>query len=304
MPHEFIARYPEGPLRTTVNGMSAFLDDCMYNLTSALRAKGMWQHTLLVFSGDNGGYLGNGGDDTPLRGGKFSDFEGGVRTPSFVAGGLLPAHRRGQVLTGSRSYIHIADWSTTFLTLAGVADPAYDARAHAAGLPPMDGLDVWPLVSGANLTSPRDVVPLSVLPSTLSAASGEGYWAADVGYYVGGEGLISGRYKLLRGFQHRGCFSKTSNVSCTAMVPPTTDGWTAGDEGVQCTCGVSGCLFDIEADPTEQTDVAAAHPHVVSKLHAQLEAVRATLYAPDRGPVEQAACDAIEKYGGFWGPWL
>ena len=53
---------------------------------------------------DNGGYLGNGGDDTPLRGGKFSDFQGGVRVAAFAAGGLLPAAVRGGEVDG---YIHI-----------------------------------------------------------------------------------------------------------------------------------------------------------------------------------------------------
>ena len=30
--------------------------------------------------------------------------------------------------------------------------------AAAAGLPPPDGLDMWPLISGANATSPRTLV--------------------------------------------------------------------------------------------------------------------------------------------------
>jgi hypothetical protein len=33
----------------------------------------------LLDSSDNGGYLGNGGNSTPYRGGKFSDFDGGTR---------------------------------------------------------------------------------------------------------------------------------------------------------------------------------------------------------------------------------
>jgi hypothetical protein len=59
-----------------VNGMITFLDDSVGNVTAALKATGLWANTLLVYSPDNGGYLGSGGDDTPLRGGKFSDFQG------------------------------------------------------------------------------------------------------------------------------------------------------------------------------------------------------------------------------------
>jgi hypothetical protein len=39
-----------------------------------------------------------------------------------------------------------------------------DQRAAAADLPPLDSLNVWPLLSGANTTSPRTEIPLSTLP--------------------------------------------------------------------------------------------------------------------------------------------
>jgi hypothetical protein len=49
----------------------------------------------VVFSADNGGYLSGGdGDDTPRRGGKFGDFEGGTRVNSFISGGVVPVGAR------------------------------------------------------------------------------------------------------------------------------------------------------------------------------------------------------------------
>jgi hypothetical protein len=69
-----------------------------------------------------------------LGGGKFSDFEGGIRVNSFVSGGFLPAKRRGQE---ESRYVHIADWHTTFCALAGV--DAHDERAAKVGLPAVDG---------------------------------------------------------------------------------------------------------------------------------------------------------------------
>jgi hypothetical protein len=44
----------------------------------------------------------------------------------------------------------------TFAGLAGVS--TFDHAAAAAKLPPVDSLDMWPLLSGANATSPRDTV--------------------------------------------------------------------------------------------------------------------------------------------------
>lgn len=43
----------------------------------------------------------------PLRGGKYSTLEGGIRVNAFAAGGLLPEKVRG---TRQDGVIHIADW--------------------------------------------------------------------------------------------------------------------------------------------------------------------------------------------------
>lgn len=53
-------------------------------------------------------------------------------------------------------FTHAADWYATFCSLAGV-DP-FDHRAALANLPPVDGLDLWPYLSGAVETSPRKEV--------------------------------------------------------------------------------------------------------------------------------------------------
>lgn len=45
---------------------------------------------------------------------------------------------------------------TTFCVLAGI-DPQ-DKAGEAAGLPPVDGIDLWPFISGANATAPRTEV--------------------------------------------------------------------------------------------------------------------------------------------------
>jgi hypothetical protein len=81
-----------------VNGMISFLDDSVGNVTAALKATGLWANTLLVYSPDNGGYLGSGGDDTPLRGGKFSDFQGTLSLYYNYTTYPTPFHRRLHLL--------------------------------------------------------------------------------------------------------------------------------------------------------------------------------------------------------------
>jgi arylsulfatase B len=85
----------------------------------------------------------------------------GVRADAFVNGGLLPAAVRGTKLAGAKSYVHLCDWYATFCGLAGV-DP-HDALAEKNRLPPVDSLDLWPMLSGRNLTSPRIEILFSPL---------------------------------------------------------------------------------------------------------------------------------------------
>ena len=47
------------------------------------------------------------GECRPLRGGKFSLFEGGTRSASFLHSALLPPAARGRTYTG---LLHVSDW--------------------------------------------------------------------------------------------------------------------------------------------------------------------------------------------------
>ena len=53
------------------------------------------------------------------------------------------------------SCLHLLVGYATFCMIAGVGQPT-DAWAAAAGLPPIDSINVWPLVSGVVTTSPRE----------------------------------------------------------------------------------------------------------------------------------------------------
>ena len=139
--------------------------------TQQLKDKGMWNMTLMILHADNGGYtkaLGPCSDGTdpvkgvtcmtgeagannfPLRGGKYSFFEGGIRANSFASGGLLPTAVRGTRLSG---LMHVADWFVTYCAFAKI--DSTDKPGELAGVPPVEGLDMWPLLSGKNMTSPR-----------------------------------------------------------------------------------------------------------------------------------------------------
>lgn len=86
-------------------------------LLDYLDEKGLSENTLVVFTSDNGPWLGrgeHGGSAFPLRDGKFSQYEGGVRTPCII-------RWKNQVKPGQKSSNMFAsiDWFPTIISLAG-----------------------------------------------------------------------------------------------------------------------------------------------------------------------------------------
>lgn len=125
--------------------MMAALDDSLKIVVNELQRKQMWDNTLLIVTTDNGGipnvpgvFPASSGVNYPLRAGKGTVFEGGVRAFGFVQGGsnVIPPSSRG---TQVDSLLHAVDWFPTIVNLAG-----------QGLLPPnLDGLDQWDvLVNG------------------------------------------------------------------------------------------------------------------------------------------------------------
>lgn len=266
--------------RQTYLSMVNLLDDTIGNITTLLKAKGMWNNTLIVLSADNGGPLvlaESGANNYPLRGGKYSQFEGGIRSAAFVSGGYLPPSVRGTQQSG---LIHIADWYATFSTMVGV-DP-YDERAAASGLPPVDGLNMWPLISGQNSTSPRVELPIS--------------------NYT----YINGNYKLIT----NGTFPY---AGWTGIQYPNSSSPQHDPDLATLNCA-NGCLFDVANDPTEHDNIAAQNPAIVAYMQQRLNYWVSTYYnnneqgvnscPQDIAPYTECACwMAMNRYGGFFGPY-
>lgn len=109
-----------------------------------LKELGIDEHTLVVFTSDNGPWLQygiDGGSAGPLRDGKGSTFEGGMRVPAiFRWPGEIPPHSCTGALAGN------LDLLPTIASLAGAQLP----RDRV-----LDGCDLWPLLSGETDRSPH-----------------------------------------------------------------------------------------------------------------------------------------------------
>ena len=270
VPDRYIEKFKfiDDKARQQYHAMVKYLDDVIGNLTTALKKRGMWDSLLLVTSSDNGGplYAGGAANNYPLKGGKYSEWQGGIRVNAFVSGGYLPEKMRGQK---SEEYIHIADWYATFCALAGV-DPT-DKAAAKAKLPPIDSINMWPLISGANSTSPRTDIPVSF------------------------NTLISGDYKIITG-------SVRYSVYTGPQFPNTTTQEKEIDKNFDCG---DGCLYNIKQDPNEYVNLATKMPDDLKMMQKKLQQYQKTYFDPNRGKVSPLACEtALNKYGGFWGPFV
>ena len=74
------------------------------------------------------------------------------------------------------------------------------------------------------------------------------------------------------------------------------------------TCGRTasdGCLFELIADPYEQTNLAATLPARFAAMLARVEALQPTVYSPVRETTASPrACEVAASQGGYWGPFL
>ncbi len=275
--------------RQKYHSMVNFIDGAIGRVVDKLKDKGMYDNTLVVFTSDNGGPL-PGANNYPLKGGKFSNWEGGIRSAAFVSGGFLPDSVRGTISDG---LVGAWDWYATFAALAG-ADPT-DNKASAAGLPPIDSLNVWPLVSGQNTTSPRSRV---VIGSNTDGNGGRTSGNTTIG------GIIRPPYKIIIGYD----VNNTINMAgWPGLKTPNNTASPDWDNLVE-SCGrtpETGCLYNIYEDPTEHNNIAATNPDIFQQMLAEVDEAQKQVFSPERGIADGLAVKvANEAYDGFWGPFL
>lgn len=228
------------------------LDSGIGEVLAVIENNGLAAKTLVIFCTDNGPFLSYGnhaGSAGPLREGKLTTFEGGVRVPCIMRWpGHIPAGRTCNDLLST------LDFLPTLAKLTG-------GKLSESKI---DGEDRWPLITGQPGAKPRETFY----------------------YYAGDElqAVRSGPWKLhvpheyLSPAQPTGKNGKPANFE---NLKPESMAM-SGLRGIASRHGyllkkIEQTLYNLDDDLGETRDVAAQHPDVVARLLKLVEEARADL---------------------------
>lgn len=117
--------------------MASGIDNAIARVLDELKAKGLDQNTVIVYSADNGYMLGDRG-----IAGKWNHYEQSLRVPLIVYDPTLPKAQRGRVVN---EFVSNIDLAPTFVDLAGLTSPqVYQGRS------------LVPLIQGGKVEDWRD----------------------------------------------------------------------------------------------------------------------------------------------------
>ncbi len=152
------AGFTSGGSAETFARMVKSLDDNIGRVMEALKATGLSENTLVIFTSDNGGERYS--DMGPLTGKKMQLWEGGIRVPAFA---VWPGQIESGVTTDQVAVT--MDWTVTLLSAAGVRAMPYR----------MDGIDLLPVLKGGKVVNNRTLY-WRMTQRAQHAALREGSW--------------------------------------------------------------------------------------------------------------------------------
>lgn len=237
----------------TLYGMISRMDKSVARILETLDRCGLRDNTIVCFCSDNGPQFGGQGDDCLNRfncgfnGAKGSVYEGGIKVPLLL--------RWPEQLQGGRTIdhmVHMADWVPTLLAMMEVPLPD--------GNLPLDGVNVWPMIQGRlEAGAPRRCWQWNRYTPLVecNAAIRDGEWklvrpALNEAMAVPDiQWLHTSMYEYEYFVEH-GIITEPDPPRDVPPPPPPE-------------------LYNIVDDPFEQTNVAAQHPEIASRLLCDLE---------------------------------
>jgi arylsulfatase B len=163
-PPEYLDRYANiaDVKRRRFAAMVDAMDTTIGRLLSVLEEEKISENTLVLFFSDNGGPLANGATNTPLRGGKATPFEGGIRVPAIIR---FPGRLKAG--TVSKQVLTMMDY---FPTLAGACG------ISPGNSLPLDGKNLWSGISSGKTMPREDLFFVIEARGTTGLAVHHGEW--------------------------------------------------------------------------------------------------------------------------------
>lgn len=149
------------------------LDNSVGRLNAKLSELKIEKNTVVIFLSDNGG-VDSQLDNSPLRYGKGSAYEGGTRVPFMIQ---WPGHIDGNIT--SSTPVHVVDIYPTLLAVAGIANPENQL---------LDGENLLPLLTGKKSAAKK----LETRPLFFYQPLYDIQWGA-----VPSASMVKGDYKLI-----------------------------------------------------------------------------------------------------------
>jgi arylsulfatase len=210
-------------------GMIANIDDNVGRLLAQLDTWGIAKDTLVVFINDNGGTVGTKIHNAGMRGQKGTPWQGGTRAASFWR---WPGTLKPADVDSFCAHL---DFLPTLAELAG-------AKLSAKANTQVEGRSLTPL-----LADPK-------------APWGDRFFVTHVGRWPKGADPDKSQYDNCSLREGKWQAVRTGEGRRNQKAKPTPEQDAAS--------GPRWMLFDLKADPGQQTDVAAQHPEVLQKLLA------------------------------------
>ena len=233
--------------------MIEVMDAGIGRIDATLRELGLAENTIVLFTSDNGPYLGEvlgislDRFNYGLRGAKHYVFEGGIRVPAIVRwpGRIEP----GRI---ESAMVHFTDWLPTFAAAAGIDVPVALA---------LDGTDVGGVLAGET----SDVIE-------------QRFWQCNryVPRVEGNAAIRDGNWKLVRPpipavmqvTEGDRAIDRALNYRQPGRITEVDDSRLPEFDLGELP---DALLFDLVTDPFEQNDRAAAEPERVREMSASLE---------------------------------
>lgn len=301
-PRKYVDKFPHirDERRRTFAGMISALDESVGNVLQSLNDASMLDNTIIVFTTDNGGAAGGidsgVGCNWPLRGSKYTLWEGGVRGNAIFWSSQLPKTKGGRQ---SDQLMHITDWLPTLYTAAG-------GDVKDLGL--IYGVNMLKsLMEG--MPSARKEILHNIDPIWKSSALRWNDYKIVVGSVFNGE--YDGWYPRIGDGE-----TNSVDIGSSTKLLLQRRGWKVSEvKRYQVECGPRPensttncqplkrpCLFNITNDPCEYHNIADEHPKILGYLTERLNILNSSAIPPANLPVDPKASPRCHDYA--WVPWL